>query len=75
MIYVEGNGRKPSHFIPLLRRLHHQLASSKPMRILRTYLLILEGVNPGQQNNASELEMLTNIATNLDATALFWGKV
>ena len=46
MIYVEGNGGKSSLFILLPRRSHHQSVNSKPMRILRAYLLTLEGSTP-----------------------------
>ena len=49
MIYVEGNGGKSSLFILPPRRSHHRSVNSKPMRILRAYLLTLEGVNPGYQ--------------------------
>ena len=49
MIYVEGNGGKSSLFILPPRRSQHRSVNSKPMRILRAYLLTLEGVNPGQE--------------------------
>ena len=59
MIYVEGNGRKSSLFILPPRRLHHPSVNSKPMRILRAYLLTLEGVNPGQEYKIAQQGLIS----------------